>query len=330
MRILIVHNSKIPAFLYGGTERVIWCLGKELIDMGHQVTFLVKNGSTCSFAPVIPIDENKEIISQLPAGFDIVHFHFDPGNLTQLNLPYVFTMHGNQNHLAPLDRNTIFISKDQAHRFQSDCFVHNGLDWSTYTLPNFSVRRGYFHFLGNAAWRVKNVRGAIRVIRHTQAEKLKVLGGVRFNFNMGIRFTFSPRISFTGMVGGEKKDRLLNGSKGLIFPVRWPEPFGLAIIESLFYGCPVFGTPYGSLPELVAAETGFLSSSQKDLVHAIENADSFSREHCHHYARDLFNSKKMALGYLQKYETVLNGTALHAQAPVLKQVQTEKFLPWLE
>lgn len=328
MRILIVHNSIIPAFLYGGTERVIWCLGNELVKLGHEVVFLVKEGSSCDFAPVIPIDNQKNVTDQIPAGFDIIHFHFDPGSLANLQLPYVMTMHGNQNNLLPLYKNTIFISKDHAQRFQSGCFVHNGLDWDQYTPPDLNAKRNYFHFLGNASWRVKNVKGAIDVIRLTRSEKLKVLGGVRFNFNMGIRFTFSPRAGFTGMVGGKEKDRLLNASKGLLFPVRWAEPFGLAIIESLFYGCPVFGTPYGSLPELVPADLGFLSASKHELSKAVENAGVFSREKCHDYAREMFNSKKMALGYLNKYETVLSGQSLHPRNPVLKQVQEEKFLPW--
>ncbi len=328
MRILIVHNSSIPAFLYGGTERVIWCLGKELIQLGHEVSFLVKKGSTCDFAPVIPLDNERRLIDQIPVGFDIVHFHFDPGNTELLSFPYVITMHGNQNHLAPLNPNTIFISQDQARRFQSDCYVHNGLDWSQYTPPDLNAKRNYFHFLGNASWRVKNVKGAIAVIRLTRSQKLKVLGGVRFNFNMGIRFTFSPRVSFAGMVGGQQKDQLLNGSKGLIFPVRWPEPFGLAIIESFFYGCPVFGTPYGSLPELVPPDVGVLSADKNELARAVENAAAFSREKCHDWARERFNSKNMAIGYLSKYETVLNGRPLHPAEPVLKKVQEEKFLPW--
>ena len=134
--------------------------------------------------------------------------------------------------------------------------MHNGLDWNDYSTPELMKSRNYFHFLGNAAWRVKNVSGAINVIKKTKTQRLKVLGGVRFNFKMGMRFTFSTKVGFEGMVGGQTKFDLLNGSKGLIFPVKWHEPFGLAIIESLYFGCPVFGTPYGSLPELVTSDFG--------------------------------------------------------------------------
>jgi glycosyltransferase involved in cell wall biosynthesis len=182
--------------------------------------------------------------------------------------------------------------------------------------------------LGNAAWRVKNVAGAIDVIKSTQTERLLVLGGVRFNIRMGIRFTFSPKISFAGMVGGSKKNQLINHSKGLVFPVRWHEPFGLAIIESLYYGCPVFGTPYGSLPELVIPEVGYLSNKKDDLAKAVLTADLYSRKTCHEYARDVFNSERMAQEYLKKYEQVISGTSLNVSAPRLEKIQEEKFLDW--
>jgi glycosyltransferase involved in cell wall biosynthesis len=191
-----------------------------------------------------------------------------------------------------------------------------------------SADRDYYHFLGNAAWRVKNVAGAIDIINETKNEKLKVLGGVRFNFKMGVRFTFSPRISFTGMVGGTKKFHLLNGSKGLIFPVRWHEPFGLSIIESLYYGCPVFGTPYGSLPELVTEDVGYLSNRKDELKEAVKNSKKFSHRVCHEYAREHFNSNKMALEYLGKYEKVISSGHLNQLPPRLTSLQQQKFLEW--
>ena len=81
---------------------------------------------------------------------------------------------------------------------------------------------------------------------------------------MGLRFTLSQRIRFHGMVAGERKSALLRQSSGLIFPVVWHEPFGLAVVESLYMGAPVFATPYGALPEIVTpAITAFTSSSVK-------------------------------------------------------------------
>jgi len=327
MRILIVNTGIIPVKLYGGTERVIYSLGKELVKLGHDVTYLVKEGSYSDFAKVLFIDTKKTVIDQIPNEYDVVHFNFVPDCVEKLHIPYIITQHGNPNDFNELDRNTVFVSKNHAQRYNSNSYVYNGLDWSEYMIPDFNKKKDYYHFLGKAAWRVKNVKGAIDTILRIKNAKLKVLGGVRFNFKMGIRFTFSPRISFEGMVGGIKKEKILNESKGLIFPVKWHEPFGLAIIESLYYGCPVFGTPYGSLPELVNSDVGFLSNCVEELSEAVVNSGSYSSQRCHEYALDEFNSKKMALQYLKKYEIVLNKGFLNEKRPVL-QDHIFKNLEW--
>ncbi|MCT4582023.1 MAG: glycosyltransferase [Flavobacteriales bacterium] len=326
MNILIIHNSKIPVHKYGGTERVIWYLGKELVALGHQVKYIVPKGSSCDFAEVIERDEAVDIHEQIPKSTDIVHYHYQAKEIKELKFPYVVTVHGNRNHFEPFAKNSIFVSENHANRYGSDSFVHNGLDWEDYGEPNLDNERSYFHFLGNAAWKVKNVKGAIATIKQTQKEQLKVLGGKRINFKMGVRFTLSSRISFEGMVGGETKNKFLNGSKGLVFPVRWSEPFGLAITESLYFGCPVFGTPYGSLSEIVTEKYGYLSANKLELAAAIEN-NTYDRQACHEYAKDFFNSKVMAAAYLKKYALVLEGRDLNKKAPKLLK-QGQKLLPW--
>lgn len=327
MRILIVNPGIIPVTLYGGTERVIWYLGKELVKMGHEVTYLVAQGSSCDFAQVLHIDGSKKISEQIHKAVDIIHLNYHPQDVEDISNPHVVTAHGNWDY-PKFDKNTIFVSRNHADRYGSDSYVYNGLDWDDYSQPDYSTKRDYFHFLGNAAWRVKNVQGAIDVIKRTKREKLKVMGGNRMNVKMGFRLTTSPRVSFYGMVGGKKKYQMINDSKGLIFPVKWHEPFGLAIIESLYYGCPVFGTPYGSLPELVTPETGYLSSSAASLADAIENSSKYSHKGCHDYAIENFNSKKMAESYLKKYEQVLEGESLNTEAPKIKDRQFEKFIEW--
>jgi glycosyltransferase involved in cell wall biosynthesis len=326
MNILIANNTVLPVTKYGGTERVIWDLGKELHKEGHNITYLVTSGSTCPFAKVIHYNTQKKTCQQIPSEIDICHFNYIPDE--EIEKPHVVTIHGNATNLdQQLHINSIFVSKNHAERHGSQSFVSNGLDWDAYQKPNLNNERKYFHFLGLAAWRIKNVQGAIDVITKTKKERLKVLGGYRLNIKMGLRFTLSPRISFCGMVSGAEKDNLLQGSKGLVFPVRWNEPFGLALIESLYFGCPVFGTPYGSLPEIVTEEVGVLSNNSDTLSKEVENCERFSRVRCHEYARDVFNSKKMAKSYLEKYSSVLNGSTLNKVAPKLIS-KTEKFLPW--
>lgn len=324
MHILIANNTLIPALQYGGTERVIWWLGKELTKRGHKVTYLVKKGSVCDFADVHYYNSQQSINSQIPDDVDLIHMHFVTDEV--FSRPMVTTVHGNPAFGTALPLNSVFVSRNHAERYGSQHFVYNGLDFSDYGDPGLDNSRSYFHFLGKAAWRIKNLRGAIQIAKGAH-EKLVVIGGHRLNFKMGFRFTPNLDVRFKGMVGSEKKNELLRHSKGLIFPVLWDEPFGLAIIESMYFGCPVFGTPYGSLPELVTSETGFLSNRKDELSNAIKNS-TFQPQKCHEYALTNFNAEKMTLNYLNYYELVLNGNTLNDIPPTLQKQQIEKFLPF--
>ena len=312
MKILIANDSKIPAARYGGTERVIWGLGKHLHHLGHDVTFLVAPGSSCHFAEIIEWDKSRDINEQIPEDIDVVHLNYQP--TIPLKKPYITTFHGNVNHEFQFDKNTVFISANQANRFHGKVYVHNGLDWSAYGKPELNNQRNYFHFLGDAAWKVKNVKGAIKLAAMAN-QKLAVLGGNRINFNMGFRFTPDLHVSFKGMVDDNQKRAYLQQSKGLIFPVLWHEPFGLAIIESLYFGCPVFGTAYGSLPELIIPEVGVTSNNMNVLADGIRNADKYSRNICHDYAADNFSASVMGNRYIDLYEKVMNGEQLHESNP---------------
>lgn len=257
LHILIIHNGKIPTLKYGGTSRDIWYLGKELTGMGHRVTYLTGQGSKCDFADVRLLNPDEPLARQIPENVDLVHSHiplWEP-----LPKPYMITLHGNSKDEREFDINTTFISRDHAARYGSEVYVYNGLGLEEYGTPKLDNRRTYVHFLGKAAWRVKNLKGCMDIARESK-QQLRVLGGYRVNLKMGFRITLDPRIRFEGMVGGETKNRLINGSRALLFPVLWNEPMGLAVVESLYFGCPVFGTPYGALPELVGPEFGFLSN----------------------------------------------------------------------
>ena len=324
MHVLLINNSPIPVYGYGGTERVIWDLGKTLARLGHQVSYLVPAGSHCDFGRVLPIDTARSWAEQIPDDVDIAHFQFNPQTLPET--PYLVTEHGNACKAKRWPLNTVFVSKNHASRYGSDQYVLNGLDWESYGAVDLDNIRTRFHCLGKAAWSVKNVRGAIKVAKLAGVE-LDVLGGDRFQFKRGFRFTFSRQIHFHGMVGGEQKNSLLNGSRGLIFPVRWHEPFGLAIIESLYFGCPVFSTPYGALPELIGPEYGALASTAQELADAIRSR-VFDARACHAYAKQRFHARAMAETYVRVYERILDGEQLHQQAPLM-QGQARK-LPWVQ
>ena len=321
--ILIVTHSKIPAIKYGGIERVIWDLGKELVNNGYKVSYLVSPGSYCEFAQVLAYDSNISINAQIPDDVDLVHFNFNPKE--EIKKPYIVSVHGNPSIGEVLNVQSVFVSKDHANRYNSDEFVYNGLDWRNYPKVNLKQNRTHFHFLANAAWRVKNVKGAIAICKSSN-QRLEVLGGNRFNMKMGLRLTLDRHVRFRGMVDNEQKSKYLAASKGLIFPVLWHEPFGLAIIESLYFGCPIFATPYGALNEIVGKEYGFLSASADELALALLNADDYDKKLCHEYAIENFSADVMTIGYIQLYERVLNGEQLNKNAPTLKEEPTQKFL----
>ncbi len=324
MKILLVHHGVIPTFAYGGTERVIWGLGKALAEKGHQVAYLVHRGSSCPFGEVLTMQPGEDWRSRVPRDTDLVHLQFIDRDTFDFDKPTLATQHGNSDVGATLPRNTVFISNNHATRHGASCAVLNGLDWEDYGPFEASERAAYFHFLGKAAWRVKNVKGAIDVALGAHVP-LTVMGGHRLNIKRGFRLTLSRRISFLGMVGGEQKFSVMRRSRGLIFPVRWHEPFGLAVIESLYFGCPVFSTPYGALPELVPPDCGVLSSDGSELVEAIRTA-AFNPETCHAFVRHRFSATRMAEDYLKVYEKVMAGESLNAQPPSMSA--PEQPLAW--
>lgn len=328
MKILLVNNGTLPVYSYGGTERVVWYLGKTLAKLGYKVSFLIDKGNGCDFATIIERNPNVDIVDQISNSFDIVHFHYQPKNIEKLRVPYLVTQHGNSSIDIPLSQNTVFVSKNHAIRHNAEAFVYNGLDWDDYGTTSLNNRRSYFHFLGKAAWSVKNVKGAIETVTKVKGEKIHILGGTRLNINMGFRFTWHPRAKFFGMVGGKEKIAQLQHSKGLVFPVRWHEPFGLAIIESLYFGAPIFGTPYGSLPELVHDDVGFLSSSRCELSDAIKDYSKYDPKKCHDYAATLFNATAMTNSYIRFYEEILNGKKINFSLPKRMASGEPKFLLW--
>ncbi|MDQ1772764.1 glycosyltransferase [Labilibaculum sp. A4] len=305
MNILLVCDQKIPALLYGGTERIVWWLGEELNKRGHKISFLAKSGSTCHFAKVYTYDPDKMIGEQIPEGIDMVHVHFPIEE--ELSIPYISTLHGNSKPSQEYDLNTVFISKNHAERHGSSAFVYNGLDFDEYGSVKWKMKRDHFLFLGKASRSKKNLKGCVKIAKALN-EKLAVIGG------RGL--PLSKTVRYKGFIGGEKKSRVINQSKALLFPVIWHEPFGLAIVESLYFGAPVFGSTYGSLPELIPSEVGVTSNSYSKLIDAARNYEEYNAKYCHEYVCDSFSVKLMCDGYLKMYDKVLNGHTINMSIPI--------------
>ena len=279
MHVAMYLRERIPAHKYGGTERVVWWLGKELVRRGHRLSLLAPAGSTCDFAQVIPVDERVPLSRQVPADCDLVHLHAPVAE--SFGVPAVLTNHWASGEHDRWPANTIFISADQAKRGGGSFYIHHGLDLDAYGPVDFDRPQQHLIFLAKASRKNKNLKGAMAIARRAR-RRLAVAGGTRLNFSSGFRLTLDWNVRFHGMVADQRKRQLLQQSQALLFPILWPEPFGLALIEALYYGNPVFGTPYGSLPELIVPDVGVLSLSQQELVerlHVLE--DEFDRRRCH-------------------------------------------------
>ena len=325
MHVCIAIDSVIPPVLYGGAERVVFWLGRALHALGHRVSFLARQGSQCDFAQILVIDHTLPIDLQIPPDTDIVHVHSE--SLTPQSHPFCQTVHGNVRHSRTFHPNSIFVSRSHAANHGGAAFVHNGLAPSDYGPPDLTRMGENFVFLAKAAWRVKNVRGAIRVAHRAKAP-IDVLGGNRLNFKMGFRFTLDANARFHGMVGGEEKNAYMRRSRGLIFPVLWEEPFGVAVIEALYFGMPVFATNYGALPELVDESVGVLANNEFDLAEGAARAQSYDRRAIHDWWQKNFTHHHMAKKYLMYYEKILSGENLHSALIQAPSVRSKHLLAW--
>jgi len=340
MKILLVRNALVTTTTYDDAMSALCGLAKALLKLGHEVSILAKSGSLCGKIPVLVLDEKIPVEAQVPPETDVVHFHFEPKET--VSKPYLITFHGRASEPRIFDRNTVFVSAHQAREHGGEVFVHYGLDFDAYGPPLLDHRRMWFHFTSSAQWSNRNLRGAVDLVSRI-GSRLHVLGGTRFNLREGLRTALSPSVRFHGHLSPGGRDALLNSSKGLVFPVLWPEPFGLAVIESLYFGCPVFGTPYGALPELLGrnmtgrkahngngtieafySDFGCLSVKKSELLEALKNADSYDRARCQAWVIENFSARHMAENYVRLYEQVLNKHSIHAESPVLSESVGDK------
>lgn len=300
MHIALCHDAVIPPPGYGGTERVIANLARGLVALGHQVTLVARKGSRIEGVEVIPTRAGRSFESLLPSDVDLLHLRSTPAQAPRK--PYLVTIDGNGQPGERFDARTVFVSERHARNHGSRHFVHNGVDPDAFA--SSSVRTGRWVFLAKASWSVKNLEGAIAVARAADVE-LEVLGSRNWPFGLQRKLARIGGVRYWGSVNEAEKRTILAHSEGLFFPVRWPEPFGLAVIEALASGCPVYATPYGALPEIVTPDVGWLSADARTWVRELESGTQWDREACRARVRERFSHLTMAKGYLRHYEAVL-------------------------
>lgn len=340
MNICIVHESEIPPKLYGGTERAIFWLVKELAHLGYFVTLIARksDGLDGYLGRITVIQtanrnshEDGHIHDLIPKNTDIVHFFSTPNK--PISKPVLITIEGNGKPGEIFHPNTIFVSKNHASRHGASHFVYNGVDPDLF---HIGPKENRAVFLAKATWSVKNLQGAKKIAARAHIP-LDVCGSRNYPLHLQrfISTAVNPirswagksEIAYYGMLSDQEKIPVLSRASVLLFPVLWDEPFGIAVVEALMSGCFVVGTELGSLPELVSEDVGFLCPVSNDeqsgikqitdldqTVKKLSNAISkktYSPDQCRAYAIKKFSARAMALNYVDKYQVVLKDKFLH-------------------
>jgi glycosyltransferase involved in cell wall biosynthesis len=344
-----LHES-VPPKLYGGTERVVAYLAEELARRGHQVTLFASGDSTASvpLKPIWPVSLRLAGLSrygheyhlmmlseayQRAEEFDLIHSHLDFWNFPLARLvstPTVATTHGRLDNpdLSPVwqsfrDISLISISDHQRLPLAGANWVSTVYHGLPRNLLRYSPKAGnYLAFLG----RISPEKGpdvAIEVARRAGIP-LKIAAKVDENdrayFEARIKpLLSSPGIDFIGEITEKEKSEFLGNALALLFPVDWPEPFGLAMIEALACGTPVIARPCGSVPEVIRhGVTGLLATTVEELVAAVERVGEISRERCRAEFESRFTVETMATNYERAYRLVLEAACERARTSQLR------------
>jgi glycosyltransferase involved in cell wall biosynthesis len=330
----------VPPRLYGGTERVVSYLTEELVRTGHEVTLFASGDSrtTARLMSVIPdslrlnhhgpdphayqILELTDV-QALADEFDIIHSHLDYLAFPfchSCGTPIVHTLHNRTDYPYSIpmmqrysDIPLISISNSQRRPLAGLDLNWMGTIYHGMPDHKFELFDGEGDYLAYYS-RLSPEKGpdlAIRVAKEAGIP-LKMAGKVDMKdkdfFQTVIKpMIVGPLIEFVGEIGEEERPLFLGNARALIFPIEWPEPFGLVMIESMAVGTPVISRPYGSVPEVVEeGVTGFVCSNFEELSEAALKVRGISRQGCLLRARERFSVARMAEQYQKVYRRLVN------------------------
>jgi glycosyltransferase involved in cell wall biosynthesis len=337
--------ESVPPKLYGGTERVIAWLVEELVGLGHDVT-LFASGDSATPATLIPVWPRAlrlgrprsdpavaqtallQAVAQHAAAFDVIHCHTDWIHLpllTRLGVPFLTTLHNRLDtpglpdvvHQFP-DAPFISISNDQRVPLGGAYWlgtIYHGL-------PPDSLRPSlaagsYLAFLGRLSAE-KGPEAAIRLARAASMPlriAAKLPRAERGYFKEQIEpLVDGKQIELVGEVNDRTKESFLANAAALLFPIDWPEPFGLVMIEAMACGTPVIAFRRGSVPEVVEHEvTGFIVDDEEQTLQAIKHMPGLDRKRVRDGFERRFTARRMAEHYVRHYQLLLENASMSAR-----------------
>ena len=343
--------ESVPPHCYGGTERVVSYLTDELVKQGHEVTLFASGDSVTTARLVAPCRRSLrldtqctdklaphilmlELVFKEMGRFDLIHWHVDylhfPLSRRQ-STPHVTTLHGRLDipELVPLYQEfeaspVISISNTQREplpwlNWQDT--VYHGVPENLYT---FRPEPGkYLAFLGRLAPE-KRVDRSIAIAQRLGME-IKIAAKVdpadREYFEAVIApLLREPLVEYVGEIGEREKNEFLGQAYALLFPIDWPEPFGLVMAEAMACGTPVIAYRRGSVPEVIdEGVTGFIVHDLEGAVRAAGRVPTLDRWRCRQRFEERFSAARMARDYLACYRRLVEG-APETQATVIPDV----------
>jgi glycosyltransferase involved in cell wall biosynthesis len=335
MRIALVAPlyESVPPKLYGGTERVVHYLTEELVRHGHEVTLFasgdsVTKGRLVSSCPVaLRLNPGRmdslaahflmlEHVFRSARDFDVIHFHVDYLHFPfsrRCSTPHVTTLHGRLDlpTVSPLYEEfsevpLVSISDAQRRPLKNANWigtVHHGLPRDLLTYGE--GKGGYLAFLGRISPE-KRVDRAIEIARRVGMRiriAAKIDAADRKYFEETIQPLFdSPHVEYVGEIAEHEKAGFLGEAQAFLFPIDWPEPFGLVMIESLACGTPVVAFRGGSVEEVVEdGVTGFIVDNIDDAVDAVSRVGEIDRTRCRKFFETRFGADRMMADYVKVY-----------------------------